>query len=196
MAKITIDEFMAFKGKLVDKIADVSKHYLEDDAVLSDRRRHDMLFDVSRELLHLMDAYNVSLDDIAVHYSPTDGQVSVDFIDGNTKKLTLEHQKEISEISDTVQTKLLEYIPEHYSIYDIEEYKEYMYSIIREKACDIGIDILEEEYVVKKEDFDDIVELICESIDYDEFDDLFRDMKRRTIEDKLSDLGMSYKDFI
>lgn len=193
------DKVTTFTETLNKQLSKISSDYLS----LGDKyeSRKDLLYDTAKELIQFMRQYGdiIDIEKCLFSIDATSGAVSVDF--DNSDVLTISKLRDkyvLGEVSNKLQSKLIEYIQENYDKYDILWNREYMYSIIEEKSYDIGMDLIKKEYKTRPEEQEDIVETICKEIDYDEFDDLFEDMINysSSIEDKLADLGMSQKDFI
>lgn len=111
--------------------------------------------------------------------------------------LTPENVTDTSLVLDT-EEKIEEYIYDHYDKYDILEMKEYVYSIIQDKAYDIIEQILED----AKDDYDiinkdKVAEVIFNNIDFSSLCEIIDNIADApvTIEEKLADVGMSERDF-
>lgn len=106
--------------------------------------------------------------------------------------------KHLDVLVDKAQERVIEYIQEHYDKYDVQEHQSYMYQIITDKSYDIIIALLDEDYEVNDNDFDSIVEQIQGELDFAEFYEVVDDILHTamTMEEKLAEVGMSYRDFI
>lgn len=106
--------------------------------------------------------------------------------------------KHLDVLVDKAQERVIEYIQEHYDKYDIQEHQSYMYQIITDKSYDIIIALLDKDYEVNDNDFDSIVEQIQSELDFAEFYEVVDDILHAamTMEEKLAEVGMSYRDFI
>lgn len=106
--------------------------------------------------------------------------------------------KHLDSLVDKAQEHVIEYIQDNYDKYDIQEHQEYMYQIIMDKSYDIIITLLNEDYDVNNNDFDSIVERIQDELDFTEFYEVIDDIlhSAMTMEEKLAEVGMSYRDFI
>lgn len=106
--------------------------------------------------------------------------------------------KHLDVLVDKAQERVIEYIQGHYDKYDIQEHQSYMYQIITDKSYDIIIALLDEDYEVNDNDFDSIVEQIQGELDFAEFYEVVDDILHTamTMEEKLAEVGMSYRDFI
>lgn len=106
--------------------------------------------------------------------------------------------KHLDVLVDKAQERVIEYIQEHYDKYDVQEHQSYMYQIITDKSYDIIIALLDEDYEVNDNDFDSIVEQIQGELDFAEFYEVVDDILHAamTMEEKLAEVGMSYRDFI
>lgn len=104
----------------------------------------------------------------------------------------------LDKLVDKAQERVIEYIQDHYDKYDIQEYQEYMYQIITDKSYDIIIALLDEDYYIEDEDFDFIVEQVQGELDFAEFYEVVDDILHTamTTEEKLAEVGMSYRDFL
>ena len=106
---------------------------------------------------------------------------------------------EILKFVPTIEEKIEEHILNNYDKYDFKEKGSYVYQIIQEKAYEFiheSIKEAKEEYDIPDED--KIIEIIMEEIDFDSLYELIEDTLHApiTIEEKLIDIGMSYKDFL
>lgn len=113
--------------------------------------------------------------------------------------LSVNMSKEIDKLRFLLEEKVEEYILNEIDKYMINDYGVYIYQVIQDKAYDIVYEIIEEakeEYDIPNED--KIVEAIMSSIKYDSFYELLEDISiaPTTIEEKMSDIGMSNKDFL
>lgn len=106
--------------------------------------------------------------------------------------------KHLDVLVDKAQERVIEYIQEHYDKYDVQEHQSYMYQIITDKSYDIIIALLDEDYEVNDNDFDSIVEQIQGELNFAEFYEVVDDILHTamTMEEKLAEVGMSYRDFI
>jgi hypothetical protein len=113
--------------------------------------------------------------------------------------LSVNMLKEIDELKFLLEEKVEEYILNEIDKDMINDYGVYIYQLIQDKAYDLAYEIIEkskEEYDIPNED--EIVEAIMSSIKYDSFYELLEDISiaPTTIEEKMSDIGMSNKDFL
>ena len=104
----------------------------------------------------------------------------------------------LDKLVDKAQERVIEYIQDNYDKHDIQEYREYMYQIITDKSYDIIIALLDEDYQVNDNDFDSMVEQIQSELDFAEFYEVVDNILHAamTMEEKLAEVGMSYRDFI
>lgn len=113
--------------------------------------------------------------------------------------LSVNMLKEIDKLRFLLEEKVEEYIENEIDKYMINDYGVYIYQVIQDKAYDLAYEIIEkskEEYDIPNED--EIVEAIMSSIKYDSFYELLEDISiaPTTIEEKMSDIGMSNRDFL
>ena len=193
------DEYEELKKVFEEQINAITSRYSNDGCLPKDER----LYEVAKELTYLMRMYSdkINYDNCLFSIDTNTNTINVDFVNSKDEILTLSKLNDnhkLGEVVSKVQTRLVEYIQENYDKYDIQDNREYMYTIIEEKAYDIGLDIVANQYTTRANEIESIIDIVCKEIDYDEFDDLFDDILHYSsnIEDKLADLGMSQKDFI
>lgn len=141
-------------------------------------------------------------DSITVSYHPYHDSYCSDYkyISYRTLKDTLTVKNVMNKpFAFNAEEKLEEYIYEHFDRCDILEMGTYIYQIIREKAYDIIIEILDEakeDYIIDNEE--QVVDVIIENIDFDSLYELVDDIVHapQTMEEKLAEVGMSQKDFL
>ena len=98
-----------------------------------------------------------------------------------------------------IENELEEYIYDNFDRYELIEYGSYIYSVIQEKAYEFigkAVDKAKEEYDI--EDEDKYVDGLFEAIDFDSLYDMVDDVINApmTTEEKLAEIGMSYRDFL
>ncbi len=99
-----------------------------------------------------------------------------------------------------VEERLEEFLLDNYDRYEIVEYGHYIYDVIQEKAYEIASEIIEK---LKDEvSFNDTDEIIIEAmlaeVDFESLYDVVDDILNApiTMEEKLAEVGMSYRDFL
>lgn len=115
-------------------------------------------------------------------------------------KLILTDRTISKKLVPTTEERIEEYITDNYDKYDIEEYGSHIYQMIQEKAYDFAFEVVEE----AKEEYEmlyneeKIIETIIEEINFNSLYDLIEDIVNApiTMEDKLSEVGMSIRDFL
>lgn len=108
---------------------------------------------------------------------------------------------------DNVVEKMMKYVEEAIEkyIYDtfdrhyIKEHGPYVYSMLTEKAYDIVEDIItnQDEYMIVCNE-SELIDVLFEAIDLNYFYEIIDDIPNQpiTMEEKMADAGMSYKDFL
>lgn len=98
-----------------------------------------------------------------------------------------------------VEEKIEEYIYDTFDRYYIKEYGSYIYSILTEKAYEITEDIItnQDEYMIICDE-NELIDILFEAIDLNYFYEIIDDIPNQpiTMEEKMADVGMSYKDFL
>ena len=98
-----------------------------------------------------------------------------------------------------VEEAIEKYIYDTFDRYYIQEYGSYVYSMLTEKAYEITEDIItnQDEYVIIC-DKDKLIDILFEAIDLNYFYEIIDNIPNQpiTMEEKLADVGMSYKDFL
>lgn len=110
----------------------------------------------------------------------------------------------IKNVSDSPLISLVEdeierYIWDSFDRYSVQEYGRYIYQVIQEKAYEIAGEVIKkanEEYDI--EDEENYTEALLEEIDFSALYDIVDDMLDApiTMEERLSEIGMSYMDFL
>ena len=108
---------------------------------------------------------------------------------------------------DNVVEKMMKYVEEAiekyiYDIFDryyIKEHGSYVYSMLTEKAYEITEDIItnQDEYMIVCSE-SELIDVLFEAIDLNYFYEIIDDIPNQpiTMEEKMADVGMSYKDFL
>lgn len=98
-----------------------------------------------------------------------------------------------------VEEAIEKYIYDTFDRYYIQEYGPYVYSMLTEKAYEITEDIItnQDEYMIIC-DKDTLIDVLFEAIDLNYFYGIIDDIPNQpiTMEEKMADVGMSYKDFL
>lgn len=98
-----------------------------------------------------------------------------------------------------VEEAIEKYIYDTFDRYYIQEYGSYVYSMLTEKAYEITEDIItnQDEYMIIC-DKDTLIDVLFEAIDLNYFYGIIDDIPNQpiTMEGKMADVGMSYKDFL
>lgn len=150
--------------------------------------------------------YNNYSTNISVSYNGIDtikynpyGDYNLSYTAINLKDILNTENVANTSFVPNAEEKIEEYIYEHFDKYDILEMQEYIYQVIQEKAYDIVTEMLEdakEDYDITNED--DVIETIIDNINFDSLYEIVDEIMHspRTMEEKLADVGMSYKDFL
>lgn len=91
------------------------------------------------------------------------------------------------------------YIYDTFDRYYIKEHGPYVYSMLTEKAYEITEDIItnQDEYIIVCNE-SELIDVLFEAIDLNYFYEIIDDIPNQpiTMEEKMADAGMSYKDFL
>lgn len=125
---------------------------------------------------------------------------------------TLEYKSHFNVLKDSLRLALIaeekleecileEYIQENFDKSYIQECNSYIYQKIQDKAYDITYEVIDEakeEYYMNAVDEDSLAEYIMDNIDFNSLYDLVEDIFHApiTMAEKLSEIGMSNKDFL
>ena len=111
----------------------------------------------------------------------------------------MENSAMANTLVSAIENELEEYIYDNFDRYELIEYGSYIYSVIQEKAYEFigkAIDKIKEDYDI--EDEDKYADGLFEAIDFDSLYDVVDDVINApmTTEEKLAEIGMSYRDFL
>ena len=97
-----------------------------------------------------------------------------------------------------VEEAIEKYIYDTFDRYYIKEHDSYIYSMLIEKAYEITEDIItnQDEYMIVCNE-SELIDILFEAIDFNYFYEIIDDIPNQpiTMEEKMADAGMSYKDF-
>lgn len=98
-----------------------------------------------------------------------------------------------------VEEAIEKYIYDTFDRYYIKEHGPYVYSMLTEKAYEISEDIItnQDEYMIVCNE-NELIDVLFEAIDLNYFYEIIDDIPNQpiTMEEKMADVGMSYKDFL
>lgn len=98
-----------------------------------------------------------------------------------------------------VEEAIEKYIYDTFDRYYIKEHGSYVYSMLTEKAYEITEDIItnQDEYMIVCNE-SELIDVLFEAIDLNYFYEIIDDIPNQpiTMEEKMADIGMSYKDFL
>lgn len=98
-----------------------------------------------------------------------------------------------------VEEAIEKYIYDTFDRYYIKEHGSYVYSMLTEKAYEITEDIItnQDEYMIVCNE-SELIDVLFEAIDLNYFYEIIDDIPNQpiTMEEKMADVGMSYKDFL
>lgn len=98
-----------------------------------------------------------------------------------------------------VEEAIEKYIYDTFDRYYIKEHGPYVYSMLTEKAYEITEDIItnQDEYIIVCNE-SELIDVLFEAIDLNYFYEIIDDIPNQpiTMEEKMADVGMSYKDFL
>ena len=98
-----------------------------------------------------------------------------------------------------VEEAIEKYIYDTFDRYYIKEHGPYVYSMLTEKAYEITEDIItnQDEYIIVCNE-SELIDVLFEAIDLNYFYEIIDDIPNQpiTIEEKMADIGVSYKDFL
>lgn len=98
-----------------------------------------------------------------------------------------------------VEEAIEKYIYDTFDRYYIKEHGSYVYSMLTEKAYEITEDIItnQDEYMIVCNE-SELIDVLFEAIDLNYFYEIIDDIPNQpiTMEEKMADIGVSYKDFL
>ena len=98
-----------------------------------------------------------------------------------------------------VEEAIEKYIYDIFDRYYIKEHGPYVYSMLTEKAYEFTEDIItnQNEYMIVCDE-SELIDVLLEAIDLNYFYEIIDDIPNQpiTMEEKMADVGMSYKDFL
>lgn len=98
-----------------------------------------------------------------------------------------------------VEEAIEKYIYDTFDRYYIKEHGPYVYSMLTEKAYEITEDIItnQDEYMIVCNE-SELIDVLFEAIDLNYFYEIIDDIPNQpiTMEEKMADIGVSYKDFL
>lgn len=98
-----------------------------------------------------------------------------------------------------VEEAIEKYIYDTFDRYYIKEHGPYVYSMLTEKAYEITEDIItnQDEYMIVCNE-SELIDVLFEAIDLNYFYEIIDDIPNQpiTMEEKMADVGVSYKDFL
>lgn len=142
---------------------------------------------------------NYSLDNncLTIHYDANDNIIDVEY----DYPIILTKNNVINLISK-IEEELEEYIYDTFDRDYIQEYGSYVYSVFNEKSYDIikNVIINQSKYILppNENNLEEIIDIAFNAIDFDYFYKLIDDIPGQpiTLEEKMKEVGMSYKDFL
>ena len=111
----------------------------------------------------------------------------------------LTHDNVVEKMMKSVEEAIEKYIYNTFDKYHIKECDSYIYSILTEKIYEIISDIIinQDEYITIVNQ-DELIDIVFNEVDLNYFYDMIDDILNQpiTMEEKMADVGMSYKDFL
>ena len=105
----------------------------------------------------------------------------------------------VEKMMKSVEEAIEKYIYNTFDKYYIKECNSYIYSILTEKIYEIISDIIinQDEYITIVNQ-DELIDIVFNEVDLNYFYDMIDDILNQpiTMEEKMADVGMSYKDFL
>ena len=142
---------------------------------------------------------NYSLDNncLTIHYDGNDNVTDIEY----NYPIILTKNNVINLISK-IEEELEEYIYDTFDRDYIQEYGSYVYSVFNEKSYDIikNVIVNQSKYILppNENNLEEIIDIAFNAIDFDYFYRLIDDIPNQpiTMEEKMKEVGMSYKDFL
>ena len=142
---------------------------------------------------------NYSLDNncLTIHYDANDNVTDIEY----DYPIILTKNNVINLISK-IEEELEEYIYDTFDRDYIQEYGSYVYSVFNEKSYDIikNVIVNQSKYILppNEDNLEEIIDIAFNAIDFDYFYRLIDDIPNQpiTMEEKMEEVGMSYKDFL
>ena len=133
---------------------------------------------------------------INYHYGDT---IESFVIDENYYQCELTKDNVVEKMMKYVEEAIEKYIYDTFDRYYIKEHGSYVYSMLTEKAYEITEDIItnQDEYMIVCSE-SELIDVLFEAIDLNYFYEIIDDIPNQpiTMEEKMADVGMSYKDFL
>lgn len=139
------------------------------------------------------DSYNYYIYQYGINYSTNENMSNDEIIKNRLKS---------KNVIDDVENLLKDYVLEHFDKYDIQRDSSYVYDVMKEKAYDILCEYInnlcDDENKFANYDVNNYAQDFYENIDISCIDESINDILNTsyTIEEKLSDIGMSINDFL
>ena len=148
------------------------------------------------DLIQIIPATGSLYATINYHYGDT---IENFVIDESYYQDELTKDNVVEKMMKYVEEAIEKYIYDTFDRYYIKEHGSYVYSMLTEKAYEITEDIItnQDEYVIIC-DKDKLIDVLFEAIDLNCFYGIIDDIPNQpiTMEEKMADVGMSYKDFL
>lgn len=150
------------------------------------------------DLIQIISATGSSYATINYHYGNGDTIESF-VIDEGYYPEELTKDNVVEKMMKYVEEAIEKYIYDTFDRYYIKEHGSYVYSMLTEKAYEITEDIItnQDEYMIICNE-SELIDVLFEAIDLNYFYEIIDDIPNQpiTMEEKMADVGMSYKDFL
>lgn len=150
------------------------------------------------DLIQIISATGLSYTTINYYYGNGDTIESF-VIDEGYYPDELTKDNVVEKMMKYVEEAIEKYIYDTFDRYYIKEHGPYVYSMLTEKAYDIVEDIItnQDEYMIVCNE-SELIDVLFEAIDLNYFYEIIDDIPNQpiTMEEKMADVGMSYKDFL
>lgn len=151
------------------------------------------------DLIQIISATGSSYTTINYYYYGNGDTIESFVIDEGYYPDELTKDNVVEKMMKYVEEAIEKYIYDTFDRYYIKEHGPYVYSMLTEKAYDIVEDIItnQDEYMIVCNE-SELIDVLFEAIDLNYFYEIIDDIPNQpiTMEEKMADAGMSYKDFL
>lgn len=151
------------------------------------------------DLIQIISATDSSYTTINYYYYGNGDTIESFVIDEGYYPDELTKDNVVEKMMKYVEEAIEKYIYDTFDRYYIKEHGPYVYSMLTEKAYDIVEDIItnQDEYMIVCNE-SELIDVLFEAIDLNYFYEIIDDIPNQpiTMEEKMADAGMSYKDFL
>lgn len=169
------------------------------DNYMNEPMNEVILAKMKKDLIQITSTTANSSSTIINYYYGNEDTIESFVIDEGYYSEELTKDNVVEKMMKYVEEKIEEYIYDTFDRYYIKEYGSYVYSMLTEKAYEITEDIItnQDEYMIICDE-SELIDVLFEAIDLNYFYEIIDDIPNQpiTMEEKMADVGMSYKDFL